>query len=280
MNDSFDPRLEQLAEAVAFAHDPTTAWPAAANGAADEPLQLGLERTAALAATALAERVELPKRLQDRLAAAGLSFCAEQRRKAGRPTVSSPTVSSPTVSSPTVSSPMLRPVAAAAIDRPATGQGVRMFLFGLAAGAALWFGWGALRTAPLAAPTLTEQRASLLASPATVRLPWKAGPSPRSGAVTGEVLWSQDQQHGILSFRGLPALDAEHAYQLWIVDGNRTGAPVDGGVFALADGTAETLVAVQAKLPIGKPAAFVVTVEERAGVVVSKQEHVVAIAGL
>ena len=272
MSETSDPRLEQLAETVAFAHDPTTAWPAATNGTADAAALHSLERTAALAATMLAERTELPKHLQDRLAAAGLSFCAEQRRKAGPATGAARAA--------TASSPMLRPVAAAAIDRPAAGTGVRTFLFGLAAGAALWFGWGALRTAPPAAPTLTEQRASLLAAPATVRLPWKAGPSPRSGAVTGEVLWSQDQQQGILTFRGLPALDAEHAYQLWIVDGNRTGAPVDGGVFALADGTAETLVAVQAKLPIGKPAAFVVTVEERAGVVVSKQEHVVAIAGL
>lgn len=275
MSETSDPRLEQLAEAVAFAHDPTTAWPVATTGTADAAALRGLERTAALAATALAERPELPKHLQDRLAAAGLSFCAEQRRKAGRPTAPSPNASSP----------ILRPVAAAAIDRPTAGPSVRTFLFGLAAGAALWFAWGALRPVPPAAPTLTEptlteQRASLLAAPATVRLPWKAGPSPRSGAVTGEVLWSQDQQQGILTFRGLPALDAEHRYQLWIVDGNRTGAPVDGGVFALADGTAETLVAVQAKLPIGKPAAFVVTVEERAGVVVSKQEHVVAIAGL
>ena len=277
MSETSDPRLEQLAETVAFAHDPTTAWPAATTGTADAAALRSLERTAALAATALAARPELPKQLQDRLAAAGLNFCAEQRRKAGPAT--GPT-GRPTAFSASGSAANLRPVAAAAIERPATGTSVRTFLFGLAAGAALWFGWGALRTAPPAAPTLTEQRASLLAAPATVRLPWKAGPSPRSGAVTGEVLWSQDQQQGILTFRGLPALDAEHAYQLWIVDGNRTGAPVDGGVFALADGTAETLVAVQAKLPIGKPAAFVVTVEERAGVVVSKQEHVVAIAGL
>jgi len=39
-------------------------------------------------------------------------------------------------------------------------------------------------------------------------------------------------------------------------------------------------VPVQAKLPIGRAAAFVVTLEGKDGAVVSKQEHVVAVARL
>ena len=78
----------------------------------------------------------------------------------------------------------------------------------------------------------------------------------------------------------MPALPEDQAYQLWIVDGERDGAPVDGGVFTIDAADQETLVTIRPALPIGKPTAFVVTVEGRQGAVVSKQEHVVAIASL
>jgi hypothetical protein len=113
-----------------------------------------------------------------------------------------------------------------------------------------------------------------------VRIAWKSGPSPFAGTVRGDVVWSQDRQVGYLRFTGLPPLAPGHRFQLWVVDGERTGAPVDGGLFSIADATAETVVPVHTTLPIGKPAAFVVTVEDARGVVVSGQEHVVAIAGL
>ncbi|MBX3462885.1 MAG: anti-sigma factor, partial [Planctomycetes bacterium] len=126
-----------------------------------------------------------------------------------------------------------------------------------------------------------ERRAALLASgQALVRWSWQPGPSPLRGEPHGEVVWSTARQEGYLTFRGLPPLDPEHRFQLWIVDGQREGAPVDGGVFAIEDPSRETVVPVHAALPIGRPAAFVVTVEDKAGVVVSKQEHVVALAGL
>ena len=38
------------------------------------------------------------------------------------------------------------------------------------------------------------------------------------------------------------------------------------------------IIPFEAKLPVGKPAAFVVTVEQPGGVVVSKQERVLALA--
>lgn len=78
---------------------------------------------------------------------------------------------------------------------------------------------------------------------------------------------------------GLEPLPQEQQYQLWIVDGNRTGAPVDGGVFDLAS-TKHAVVPIAAKLPIGEAKAFVITVETRGGVVVSDQKDVVAIASL
>jgi hypothetical protein len=243
----FDPRLENLAEAVAFAHDAEVA-----TLAGDDPDVRALERTAALALAALAHPAALPERLQAKLAAGGLQFCAE-RAATHRPVVTRR-------------------------EAATSGPHWLTFLAGLAAGVALFLVLTLRGDAPAPASQLRARMLALDA--AAVQLPWRAGPSPMSGAVQGEVVWSTARQEGYLTFRGLPPLDAEHRFQLWIVDGTRTGAPVDGGLFAIADATVETVVPVQAKLPIGKPAAFVVTVETQAGAVVSAQEHVVAIAGL
>lgn len=242
-----DIRREQLAEAVVFAHDVDVA-----QLGDDDPQRRAFEHTAALALAAFAQRAVVPSGLQVRLAASGLQFCAERR-------------------------PVARPVgiaAAAATDR----RPWVAFACGLAAGITLFL-LPALRSdTPPAADRLRAQL--LAADTAAVRVPWRAGPSPMSGDVRGDVLWSAARQEGYLTFRGLPPLDAEHRFQLWIVDGSRTGAPVDGGLFAIADADQDTVVPVRATLPIGRPAAFVVTVEAKAGAVVSAQEHVVAIAGL
>lgn len=238
-----DPQLEALAEAIVFAHEPDAPLPGPGLGV------LALERTAALAAAAFAGPVAVPERLQRRLAAAGLAICAERRRELSD------------------DAPRTTPRGA--------GRGIPMFLLGVAAGVVLWFVLRADAEVPI-----ERRRDALLASRSAVQMPWKAGPSPLRGQVEGDVVWSADSQQGFLRFRGLPPLDDDHRFQLWIVDGNRSGAPVDGGLFAVADAAVETIVAIRAALPIGAAKAFVVTVEPRGGVVVSKQEHVVAIAGL
>lgn len=239
---------EVLAEAVVFAHDPSLA-------AATATAELApFERAAALAAAAFASPLAVPPALQARLAAAGLAFCAAQRRL--RPL------------------PSPAPAATARRRRPLATPAA--FAAGLAAGLALWFAVG---NRPGQSPPLAPSRL-LAEDPAAVTLAWKPGPSPNSGTVVGEVVWSQQLQQGVLVFRGLPPCDENHRFQLWIVDGTREGAPVDGGLFGIADAGRETVIPVRAALPIGKPAAFVVTLEKKAGAVVSKQEHVVAVAGL
>ncbi|MBM4063338.1 MAG: hypothetical protein FJ265_19900, partial [Planctomycetes bacterium] len=229
MKEHHDPRLEALAEAVVFAHE----HPVADDGSGQLP---SLEYAAVLATAALATMpaatAEAPPRaLAVRLAAAGLAFCAERRQRA----------------------------AAAAPDRPGLALVRRgptpatWFFAALAACLAVWLAI-AYGGAP-AAPRVLDKQGLVAADPGLVRLPWKAGPSPRAGAVAGEVVWSQQRQLGFLSFRGLPPCDAEHRFQLWIVDGTRGGEPVDGGLFAVGDAGAETVVPVQAKLPIGRAAA-------------------------
>lgn len=240
-------KLDELAEAIVFAHD--TEQARAETQAADAR---ELERVAALVASAFNGAAPPPSTLSSKLAADALSFCAEKQE---------PSQDEP----PGFTTP-----------RPNSAGKILSFVLGAAAASlVLWFS--------VLSPyerTLEEMRAEAIANQVALQQQWKPGPSPLRGEVTGDVVWRQDQQDGWLTFRNLPELPANKAYQLWIVDGERDGAPVDGGVFTIAEADRDTIVPIQARLPIGKPAAFVITVEDKHGVVVSKQEHVVAIASL
>ncbi len=70
-------------------------------------------------------------------------------------------------------------------------------------------------------------------------------------------------------------------YQLWIFDKLRDERyPVDGGVFDVGavgpDG--ELVIKITAKLAVGEPVLFAITVEPPGGVVVSKRERIVVTA--
>jgi hypothetical protein len=338
MSDQREQLLDTAADAIVFAHEPD-ALPLPPALPELPPREISaLERTAALAAAALALGAvpagsgparsggePPPPSLQNRLAAAGLSFCAEQRQRfAAQPPGFTTTL------------PRRQPLALL----------TSLVVGAAAAGLGLWFGMLRPQQATMQqqAVSLSDLRAQVLASEATiqqqsasmrdlqtqvlaseatiqqqsasmrdlqaqvlastatmqqqavslrdlrdqvlaseqnaVRIEWKPGPSPLHGSVAGDVVWSPERQDGWLTFRGLPKLDPDHAYQLWIVDRRREGAPVDGGLFTIEDPAEETLVPIHAKLPIGSPVAFVITVEDKTGAVVSKREHVVAIAGL
>ncbi len=96
--------------------------------------------------------------------------------------------------------------------------------------------------------------------------------------VRGDVVWSDTKQEGYMRLQGLPVNEpSERQYQLWIVDPSRDSVPVDGGVFDIASNE-ELVLPIVAKLSVSEPAAFVITVEQPGGVVVSKQEQVAAIA--
>ena len=118
----------------------------------------------------------------------------------------------------------------------------------------------------------------LLSRHELVQCAWQPGPSPRAGSVQGDVVWDSNDQLGYLRLRGLPELDPGHRYQLWIVDAERQGPPVDGGLLTLPRANGEVIVPVHSRLPVRRAAAFVLTIEPAVGVVVSAQEHVVAIA--
>lgn len=126
---------------------------------------------------------------------------------------------------------------------------------------------------------------ALLSEPDLIRVAWAPGPDETGAGASGEVLWSDSRQHGYMIFRGLPKLDPSvNQYQLWIVDPDRDTHPVDGGVFdinpAVAAPNGELRIPIDAKLAIERPAAFVITVEQPGGVVVSSQERVSLIAAV
>lgn len=111
--------------------------------------------------------------------------------------------------------------------------------------------------------------------------------------VGGDVVWSDSADEGYMRISGIAPNDpGEFQYQLWIFDAERpvgelprfaipglpellTQRPVDGGVFNVSpDGKGETIVPIDAKLPVGAGTIFAVTRERPGGVVVSDREIV------
>ena len=124
---------------------------------------------------------------------------------------------------------------------------------------------------------LADQRSALMADERTITVAWQPGPTPFAGAVTGDVVWNPAEQRGFMRFVGMPTNNAKQQYQLWIIDASRTGPPVDGGVFDI-DANGQVIVPIDAKLEVGSPAAFAITLEKRGGVVVSDQSNLPLLA--
>lgn len=97
--------------------------------------------------------------------------------------------------------------------------------------------------------------------------------------MSGDVVWSDSLQEGYMTLTDLPANDpTSKQYQLWIVDPSRDEKPVDGGVFDIPSGERTAIIPIRNPLFVKNPQAFVITLEQPGGVVVSKQEVVVALA--
>jgi hypothetical protein len=97
--------------------------------------------------------------------------------------------------------------------------------------------------------------------------------------MSGTVFWSDALQKGYISLTNLPANDPNtKQYQLWIVDPDRDEKPVDGGVFDISVSNGTAIIPIRNPLVVNNPQAFVITLEQPGGVVVSKQEIVVTLA--
>lgn len=116
-----------------------------------------------------------------------------------------------------------------------------------------------------------NQRERLMADVGDVtQARWAESDDPVYGKVSGDVVWSDQQQRGYMRLVGMPVNDpGVQQYQLWIVDPDVDAHPVDGGVFDVnADG--EVIIPIDAKLRVDKPTVFAITVEKPGGVVVSQ----------
>jgi len=134
-----------------------------------------------------------------------------------------------------------------------------------------------------APPTVADERAALLLRARdAVRVEWSATKDAGARGASGDVVWSNREQRGYMRFHGLGPNDPRLTqYQLWIFDKGRDDRyPVDGGVFDVDPATGDTIVAITAKLHVGQPALFAITVEPPGGVVVSKREHIVLTAAM
>jgi hypothetical protein len=132
---------------------------------------------------------------------------------------------------------------------------------------------------PPAPSTPAQERDAMLAKSDSVKVTLGATKDPAAKGVTGDVVWDPATQKGFLHFVGLASNDpAVKQYQMWIFDAARDQRyPVDGGVFDVPADANEVVIPINAALPVGKAAAFAVTVEKAGGVVVSARQHVVAL---
>jgi hypothetical protein len=132
---------------------------------------------------------------------------------------------------------------------------------------------------PPAPATPAQERDAMLAKSDSVKVTLGATKDPAAKGVTGDVVWDPATQKGFLHFVGLASNDpAVKQYQMWIFDAARDQRyPVDGGVFDVPADANEVVIPINAALPVGKAAAFAVTVEKAGGVVVSARQHVVAL---
>jgi len=127
-------------------------------------------------------------------------------------------------------------------------------------------------------PSPEEARDIMLASAENL-IELDFGGTESYSKMTGKVVWSDELQEGYMTLSNLPVNDpGKKQYQLWIVDPTRDEKPVDGGVFDIPQGEDTAVIRIRNPLVITDPKAFVITLEQPGGVVVSKQQDVVAIA--
>ncbi len=130
-----------------------------------------------------------------------------------------------------------------------------------------------------APPDLGAMRARLAGGGASV-VTWSSTEDPAASEASGDLVWDDSRQEGYMRFKGLAANDPDvYQYQLWIFDATRDERhPVDGGVFDVPAGSNEVIVPIRAKLPVGEPVLFAITVEKPGGVVVSDRERIALVA--
>lgn len=174
------------------------------------------------------------------------------------------------------------------------GRAAEPALPGAAARGTSWVGWAgwavAAGLAALAAytnwPKPPEKPPEVVVLPPDQKLPLlekDAAARPArfaetKGNLAASVVWSDVKQEGYLQVRGLPPNDPQkERYQLWVVDAKRPKdfPPISAGLFDAKPGT--SVIAVNASLPVGDAAMFVISKEGPNGVWVTTPERFVVV---
>ena len=115
-----------------------------------------------------------------------------------------------------------------------------------------------------------------------VRIDWSSSGQPIGEGVEGNVSWSDKDQTGFMTFKGLTKNDPnDEQYQLWIFDKDRDEKyPVDGGVFDISSSSDETIVVIDPKIRVSKATLFAITIEQPGGVVVSDRKRLPVVAAV
>lgn len=218
-----------------------------------------LERVATLAALSGADPSEtMPDKLRQAITAAGRTLVSEIN------------------STPQADAVPQADVVPSASYRAARVRETLAWLACLAATVIAMISWRS-NSLPIGNQEVTRQ--SLMDSaPDLIQTGWTDGKTPLPTKVTGDVVWSNSEQRGFMKFVGMPINDPQlEQYQLWIIDPSRDDEPIDGGVFNITS-LGESIIPIQAKLTVGEPKAFAVTIEKPGGVVVSTQERLPLLA--
>ena len=96
--------------------------------------------------------------------------------------------------------------------------------------------------------------------------------------ISGDVVWSNSQQKGFVTFHGMPVNNPlKETYQLWVFDETQNDKyPINGGVFDVSE-NGDVVVPIDTELKVQKPKMFAVTEEKPGGVVVSNREKLMVI---
>ncbi len=129
---------------------------------------------------------------------------------------------------------------------------------------------------PAPSPATARQELAAVDDALAVRI--QPGSDAAGVNAAGDIVWSPGRQRGFLRVSGLAANATATRYQLWIFDRGRDDRyPVDGGLFDVAS-SGETIVPIEAQIPIAAPVQFLITAESSSGVVVSDRARVVGVA--
>ena len=252
--------------------------------------ELSLETAAARVAVALAEvdgGVEMPVTLRDRLhelATEHINGMRARASEAGSASLKFARIPSLPENFGVMGAATVREGAEAAPLIPTRWQPFVRVFAGVAAAACIVAGVALFQYSMAQLPS--AKREAMIAQVGTsgdvVRWAWTgwtAQADARAAKATGDVVWDTNAQGGFMTFAGLPAIDpSKEVYQLWIIDADRPGEPpVDGGTFIVTSDR-ETIVPFAARIKVGKPVAFAVTIEKPGGVVVSDQKRKLTIA--